>query len=74
MTWACSHGAPPPRSHLHETDTSALAGTGEPAQRTEAVKLLDFLGMSQRQVILAVIVGVLLAAVLMWLAPDLIVR
>jgi hypothetical protein len=30
--------------------------------------------MSQRQVILAVIVGVLLAAVLMWLAPDLIVR
>ena len=49
----------------------ALAGTGA---RAEAVKLLDFLGMSQRQVILAVIVGVLLAAVLMWLAPDLIVR
>ena len=34
------------------------------------MKLIDFLGMSQRQVILAVIVGVLLAAVLMWLAPE----
>ena len=51
-----------------------LRGLRKPAQRAEAVKLLDFLGMSQRQVILAVIVGVLLAAVLMWLAPDLIVR
>jgi hypothetical protein len=30
--------------------------------------------MSQRQVILAVIVGVLLAAVLMWLAPWLVLR
>ena len=44
------------------------------AKGQKAAKLLDFLGMSQRQVILAVIVGVLLAAVLMWLAPDLIVR
>jgi hypothetical protein len=44
----------------------------EPAQRAEAVKLLDLLGMSLRQVILAVIVGVLLAALVLWLAPWLV--
>ena len=46
----------------------------EPAQRAEAVKLLDLLGMSLRQVILAVIVGVLLAALLLWLTPELVLR
>jgi hypothetical protein len=43
-----------------------------PAQRAEAVKLLDLFGMSLRQVILAVIVGVLLAVLVLWLAPELV--
>ena len=41
----------------------------EPAQRAEAVKLLDLLGMSLRQVALAVIVGLVLAALVLWLVP-----
>jgi len=36
--------------------------------------ILAVIGMSLRQVILAVIVGVLLAAVLLWLAPELVRR
>ena len=47
----------------------ALAGTGA---RAEAVKLLDFLGMSLRQVILAFIVGLVVAALVLWLAPELV--
>jgi hypothetical protein len=43
-----------------------------PAQRAEAVKLLDLFGMSLRQVILAVIVGMLLAVLVLWLAPELV--
>jgi len=46
--------------------------TGESAQRTEAVKLLDLLGMSLRQVILAFIVGLVVAALVLWLAPELV--
>ena len=44
----------------------------EPAQRAEAVKLLDLLGMSLRQVVLAVIVGLVLAALVLWLVPELV--
>jgi hypothetical protein len=36
------------------------------------MKLLDFLGMSLRQVILAVIVGALLAVLVLWLVPELV--
>jgi hypothetical protein len=36
------------------------------------VKLLDLLGMSLRQVVLAVIVGLVLAALVLWLAPELV--
>ena len=44
----------------------------EPAQRAEAVKLLDLLGMSMRQVVLAVILGLVLAALVLWLVPELV--
>ena len=42
------------------------------AQRAEAVKLLPLLGMSLRQVILAVIVGLVLAVLVLWLVPWLV--
>jgi hypothetical protein len=44
--------------------------TGETAQRTEAVKLLDLLGMSLR--LLAFIVGLVVAALVLWLARELV--
>src|SRR5262249_20437070 len=40
----------------------------------KAVKLLDFLGMSLKQVVLAVIVGFVLAALGLWLLPDVVMR
>jgi hypothetical protein len=36
------------------------------------VKLLDLLGMSLRQVIHAFIVGLVVAALVLWLAPELV--
>ena len=36
------------------------------------MKLLDLLGMSLRQVVLAVIVGLVLAALVLWLVPELV--
>ena len=67
------------RLSLRQFIPAVIVGLGpghlrEPAQRAEAVKLLDLLGMSLRQVILAVIVGVLLAALLLWLTPELVLR
>ena len=38
------------------------------------MKLLDFLGMSLKQVVLAVIVGFVLAALVLWLVPVLVLR
>jgi uncharacterized membrane protein len=45
-----------------------LAGTGAKGRSCE----VDLFGMSLRQVILAVIVGVLLAVLVLWLAPELV--
>jgi len=44
------------------------------AKGQKAVKLLDFLGMSLKQVVLAVIVGFVLAALVLWLVPELVLR
>jgi len=62
------------RSGIYEFPLSLMdrwAEPPEPPHGPEAV-ILAVIGMSLRQVILAVIVGVLLAAVLLWLAPELV--
>ena len=44
------------------------------AKGQKAVKLQDFLGMSLKQVVLAVIVGFVLAALVLWLVLELVLR